>query len=1040
MAEYTDIVDDVEADKDCNPDSVNPNTNYSVVTNTTVTSDSSGGGLTRRGLFGWNSNDFTQPSNVDEVISCVMRLNVKQTNIDSLVQIMKTIRGWTENQATWNKAHTSPDDPWTTPGGDFDATALIEFKAEVKSPATYYEIDFDILSFWNSITDGVVGAPEFGKLDFLMKRKHEDETGSNKETQMFNYRYVIPSQRQRILVTYRDWAPTRVASCSLTNKRETDSVFMNWSNYAEPDDIATYKIYRETDPISDLGGLTPIQTGITDRYWTDAGANDDTLYYYAIEAIDGRGNSFIKNMNDFSITTQFAPEVPAFAASTIDSRKLLLEWDEATDSDFQKYDIWSDITGSWAFLTSIAVQGTTSYEHTVVDQSDIDDYDPTADTYPDGRTVNYKLRVYDNNNNYSETGAKAGTTIKPIQPLTFTAIQTYNVILAEFGFEFAFDWAKDATPAADFDRIDLRYEKETDNTVDETSTLGGSTSTYPAGTWDFTGLDEITIYRMVLVAYDEGGLFRLSTDETYAALVVREWTISNPSASIIQPPATTIEGGDIVEFDARRSTDPSSDTISFEDAFDDASSLDNYNITGTVNINTQRLELVGSSGVWLKNQTFFGEESRNNKLAFKYDGLGTGETLRFRFRKQDDLNFYFIDIVKNTLKVDLYKVVAGSGALLQSATLSSMPTTQNISVILVGNRIRVWAENESVNDPAIDYTDSSSPFLDGTLGFFNTSGGTTFIDDLSVYGRITDFQSEDNEGFQHEFGDGDETAWGEIELIQHTYYIPADIATKNYIYRLLVTNKWGAKSDNIESITFTVNNADPVAVLFGQAVGFTSTDVFFNGSNSSDPEGGALDYFWDWDDGSAIQQTSTPYVSHQFAAANNPGLAPPNDTGYTVQLRVRDEDGNYSTWVSLLVYIYDTGAYGYDLVFMCPFDHIGESQPDGLATSDSANLDFTIVHQMRGGSKSIPISGIHHDPDESHDEATRIVNMRAEADLVQYLSQNSIYVKITLPVQSGGDTYGFIRNHKCDMDEDDLIAMPFSFDLLLITPAQITEM
>lgn len=40
------------------------------------------------------------------------------------VSIHNVTKGWTENQANWNSAKTSPLTPWTTKGGDYNSSPL----------------------------------------------------------------------------------------------------------------------------------------------------------------------------------------------------------------------------------------------------------------------------------------------------------------------------------------------------------------------------------------------------------------------------------------------------------------------------------------------------------------------------------------------------------------------------------------------------------------------------------------------------------------------------------------------------------------------------------------------------------------------------------------------------------------------------------------------------------------------------------------------------------------------------------------------------
>jgi len=75
----------------------------------------------------------------------------------------------------------------------------------------------------------------------------------------------------------------------------------------------------------------------------------------------------------------------------------------------------------------------------------------------------------------------------------------------------------------------------------------------------------------------------------------------------------------------------------------------------------------------------------------------------------------------------------------------------------------------------------------------------------------------------------------------------------------------------------TVTNTAPVALLSGPANGFKLSALTWSGSGSSDANGDALSYRWDFGDGSSAT-TSTPSASHSYAAVGT----------YSVTLVVND--------------------------------------------------------------------------------------------------------------------------------------------------------
>ncbi|MFP2910774.1 PQQ-dependent sugar dehydrogenase [Pyxidicoccus sp. 3LFB2] len=96
-----------------------------------------------------------------------------------------------------------------------------------------------------------------------------------------------------------------------------------------------------------------------------------------------------------------------------------------------------------------------------------------------------------------------------------------------------------------------------------------------------------------------------------------------------------------------------------------------------------------------------------------------------------------------------------------------------------------------------------------------------------------------------------------------------------------------ANGGEVRRINYTgTNNRPPVAALSASpTTGPTPLTVSFNGGASSDPDGDALTYVWNFGDGSAVVQTTTPTTSHVYATSG----------AFTASLTVRDARGATST-------------------------------------------------------------------------------------------------------------------------------------------------
>ena len=123
------------------------------------------------------------------------------------------------------------------------------------------------------------------------------------------------------------------------------------------------------------------------------------------------------------------------------------------------------------------------------------------------------------------------------------------------------------------------------------------------------------------------------------------------------------------------------------------------------------------------------------------------------------------------------------------------------------------------------------------------------------------------------FGDGDRA---EGKIVKHSYTDPGLFRAELTISDNSATD-CGVVTDLVEVRV----NAPPVANAGADReafVGGAHDAVAFDGTQSSDPDGNPLTYFWDFGDGATAEG---PIVSHAYKA---PGT-------YIVKMRVRDDTG-----------------------------------------------------------------------------------------------------------------------------------------------------
>ncbi|NIN33952.1 MAG: PKD domain-containing protein, partial [Gammaproteobacteria bacterium] len=161
--------------------------------------------------------------------------------------------------------------------------------------------------------------------------------------------------------------------------------------------------------------------------------------------------------------------------------------------------------------------------------------------------------------------------------------------------------------------------------------------------------------------------------------------------------------------------------------------------------------------------------------------------------------------------------------------------------------------------PVASFTESAATVYTGNSINFNAS------DSYDPDGNIINYLWD--------FGDGSNTTG---EVASHSYTDDG-----NYTVTLTVTDDDGA-ADSATSLK-TVLNRSPVATFTESSeTVYTSETITFNASNSYDPDGTVVGYFWNFGDGTnATGETA----SHSYT----------DDGNYTITLTVTDDDGATAT-------------------------------------------------------------------------------------------------------------------------------------------------
>ncbi len=77
-----------------------------------------------------------------------------------------------------------------------------------------------------------------------------------------------------------------------TQADEGGSVSLSWYGYQFPDDLAEYRIYRDTDSFTNVAGMEPLATTVAaeGQHYVDSTTEDGIQYWYAVTGVDDEGN------------------------------------------------------------------------------------------------------------------------------------------------------------------------------------------------------------------------------------------------------------------------------------------------------------------------------------------------------------------------------------------------------------------------------------------------------------------------------------------------------------------------------------------------------------------------------------------------------------------------------------------------------------------------------------------------------------------------------------------------------------------------------
>lgn len=251
---------------------------------------------------------------------------------------------------------------------------------------------------------------------------------------------------------------------------------------------------------------------------------------------------------------------------------------------------------------------------------------------------------------------------------------------------------------------------------------------------------------------------------------------------------------------------------------------------------------------------------------------------------------------------------------------------------------QLWEGGGGGNSPPV--VDAGGPYsgVPGVAVEFDASGTTDADGDLLIY--------------LWSFGDGSQPPFpSDSPTISHVYENAG-----TYTAVLSVTD--GVNAPVIEQVQVVIENGTtnlpPVVDPGDEYSGIAQQPIQFDGSGTTDPEGDALEYSWDFGDGNQSSPSASPLASHTYAAAGtytailsvSDGFNPPVSESVGVNVAppntppVADPGGPYSGTAGTPLQLDGSGSFDADgdtLVFMWDFGDGSAPAMDAIASHTYAN-------------------------------------------------------------------------------------------------------
>jgi len=402
--------------------------------------------------------------------------------------------------------------------------------------------------------------------------------------------------------------------------------------------------------------------------------------------------------------------------------------------------------------------------------------------------------------------------------------------------------------------------------TDETITFNASESYDPDGTiasyyWDFgdgTNATGITVEH----AYVDDGNYTVALtvtddDGATASAIATKTVLNRSPVAVFTESAETVYVGEPITFNASESYDPDGTIVSYFWDFGDDTNATGvivqhaYATNGTYTVTLTVTDDDGASDLASSAKTILRNDPPVASFIESAETVHTGEAITFNASDSYDpdgtIMSYFWNFGDGT---------NATGVVVTHIYIDDGNYTVTLTVI----DDRGATDNATATKTVLNRSPAAS---------FTESAETVYTNDVITFNASA---SSDPDGvivsYEWDFGDGTNATGITVE---HAY-----VDDGNYTVALTVTDDDGA-TDTVISVKTVLNRSPVTSFTESAETVHTGEFITFNASESYDPDGYIVSYFWDFGDGT---NATGVIVSHAYV----------DDGNYTVTLTVTDDD------------------------------------------------------------------------------------------------------------------------------------------------------